>query len=395
MSHPIPELPDLTLERYPATADPELKAFDAADEYVLAHLRADAPIAEDAVVVVLNDRWGALATALAGCRPVSISDSYLSQLATRRNLTRNGVPDGTVTESDGLGELPERIDVAVIRVTRSLALLQDQLHRLAPHLHAGSTVVGTGPVTDIHTSTLQLFTDIIGPTRTSLARRKARLIFATPDPELDRSGARPANPWPKTMVLPADAGSLAGRAIVHHAGVFAADHLDVGTRLLLANLGTGRGPRVVCDLGSGNGVLGIAAALADPAADVVFTDESYRAIASARDSFTANLPGRDATFLVADVLATTDARPGPVLAPGSVQSVLNNPPFHLHRATTDDTAWRMFADARRALAAGGELRVVSNRHLNYHIKLKRLFGNASVVGSNAKFVVLRSVRAAR
>lgn len=55
---------------------------------------------------------------------------------------------------------------------KSLALLEDQLHRLAPHLHADTVVVGTGMVKDIHTSTLRLFERIIGPTRTSSRRRR-------------------------------------------------------------------------------------------------------------------------------------------------------------------------------------------------------------------------------
>jgi 16S rRNA (guanine1207-N2)-methyltransferase len=52
----------------------------------------------------------------------------------------------------------------------------------------------------------------------------------------------------------------------------------------------------------------------------------------------------------------------------------------------------MFADSRRSLRRGGELWVVGNRHLGYHAKLKRLFGNCEVVASNTKFVVLRAVR---
>ena len=64
-------------------------------------------------------------------------------------------------------------------------------------MHAGTVVVGTGMVKEIHTSTLNLFERILGPTKTSLAEKKARLIFTTPDPAL----ARPKNPWPLTYSL--------------------------------------------------------------------------------------------------------------------------------------------------------------------------------------------------
>ena len=52
----------------------------------------------------------------------------------------------------------------------------------------------------------------------------------------------------------------------------------------------------------------------------------------------------------------------------------------------------MFTGARRALRPGGELWVVGNRHLGYHVTLRRIFGNSELVASDAKFVVLRAVR---
>jgi 16S rRNA (guanine1207-N2)-methyltransferase len=39
---------------------------------------------------------------------------------------------------------------------------------------------------------------------------------------------------------------------------------------------------------------------------------------------------------------------------------------------------------------GGILHVVGNRHLGYHIKLKRLFGNCKTIASNGKFVILQA-----
>ena len=50
------------------------------------------------------------------------------------------------------------------------------------------------------------------------------------------------------------------------------------------------------------------------------------------------------------------------------------------------------ATAKRCLQYGGELRIVGNRHLDYHHKLKKLFGNCTLIASNQKFVVLRAVK---
>lgn len=371
------------LTRFPEDPRDRLRAWDAADEYLLRHLDGiDAePVDLSGTVVVLGDRWGALVTALAAHRPVSITDSFLAQQATRANLARAGAEPGAVRLLSAREPVPDRIDVLLVRVPKSLALLEDQLHRLAPRLHADTVVVGTGMVTEIHTSTLTLFERLVGPTRTSLAAKKARLVFSTPV----AAPARGDSPWPRTYELPADVGAASGLSVTNHAGIFCADRLDIGTRFFLRNLPRRQGPERVVDLGCGNGVVGTAAALANPGAEVTFVDESYSAVASAEATFRANAgPDARAGFLVGDGMSSVPA--------GSVDLVLNNPPFHSHQATTDTTAWNMFTGSRDALRAGGELWVVGNRHLGYHVKLRRLFGSCEVVASDPKFVILRAVK---
>ena len=366
------------LTRFPEDPRDRLRAWDASDEYLLRHL-AEEGVPLDGTVVVVGDRWGALVTALAAHRPVQITDSHLAREATRANLARAGVEPGAVRLLTTQDPPPERIDVLLVRVPKSLALLEDQLLRLAPAVHAGTVVVGAGMVKEIHTSTLALFERILGPTRTSLAEKKARLIFCTPDPALER----PGNPWPYVYTLPDGIGPAAGGTVVNHAGVFCADRLDIGTRFFLRHLPEGGGRRVV-DLGCGNGVVGTSVALADPDAEVLFVDESFQAVASAEATYKANGVSGHAEFRVGDGLAGVPS--------GSVDLVLNNPPFHSHQATTDATAWRMFTGARRALRPGGELWVIGNRHLGYHVKLRTLFGNSRLVASDPKFVVLKAVK---
>ncbi|MEU9206397.1 methyltransferase [Streptomyces sp. NPDC048415] len=369
---------EYALARFPEDPRDRLRAWDAADTYLLRHL-AESGTPLTGSVVVVGDRWGALATALSAHRPTQITDSFLAHEATRANLARAGVEEDSVRLLTTQDAPPERVDVLLVRVPKSLALLEDQLHRLAPGVHEGTVVVGTGMVKEIHTSTLRLFERIIGPTRTSLAEKKARLIFCTPYPGI----ARDASPWPYSYQLPDGIGPVSGRTVVNHAGVFCADRLDIGTRFLLQHLPRSRGTERVVDLGCGNGVVGTAMALANPEAEVLFVDESYQAVASAEATYRANAGGA-AEFRVGDGLAG--------VAAGSVDLVVNNPPFHSHQATTDTTAWRMFSEARRALRPGGELWVIGNRHLGYHLKLRRLFGNSELVASDAKFVVLRAVK---
>ncbi|GAA2598754.1 methyltransferase [Actinomadura fulvescens] len=365
---------ELALARFPDNPRDGLRAWDASDEYLLRHLD-DERVDLSGAVVVVGDRWGALATALAAFRPTQITDSFLAQSATRANLERNGADAVRLLTTRDTP--PERVDVLLVRVPKSLALLEDQLHRLAPGVHDRTVVVGTGMVKEIHTSTLRLFEKLIGPTRTSLAVKKARLIFSTPDPGLPRS----PSPWPHTYALPSGIGAASGRTVVNHAGIFCADRLDIGTRFFLQHLPERGGFARIVDLGCGNGVVGMAAALAHPRAEVLFVDESFQAVASAEATYNANGAGK-AEFLASDGVSAVPA--------DSADLVLNNPPFHSHQATTDATAWRMFTGARRVLRPGGELWVVGNRHLGYHVKLRRIFGNCTTVAANPKFVILRA-----
>ncbi|MFD7645184.1 methyltransferase [Kitasatospora sp. NPDC059795] len=375
------------LARFPENPREQLRARDAADEYLLRYLKEGpegaGPVPLDGAVTVLGDRWGAISAALAGTAGplTAITDSYLSARAITANLARNGLDPALVDVRTTQQEPPRRIDVLLVRVPKSLALLEDQLHRLAPALHENTVVLGTGMVTEIHTSTLQLFERILGPTRTSLAVRKARLIHTTPD----RALTPPANPWPLRYRLPDDIGVLSGRQVANQAGVFCADRLDIGTRFLLQHLPDLSDARRIVDLGCGNGIVGTAAALTAPHAELLFVDESFQAVASAEETFrTALGPDAPAEFLVGDALAD--------IPTASVDVVLLNPPFHSHQATTDAIAWRMFTGARRVLRPGGELRVVGNRHLGYHVKLRRLFGNCRTVAGSPKFTILSTVR---
>ena len=164
---------------------------------------------------------------------------------------------------------------------------------------------------------------------------------------------------------------------------FSSDSLDIGARLLLEHIPSGNQYQDIIDLGCGNRVIGIKAARLNPQANVVCVDESYMAAASARMNAKANLD--NPSQLEAKVNNCLDGFPAQ-----SADLVLCNPPFHQQAAITDHIAWQMFCDAKHALRPGGKLIVIGNRHLGYGGKLKRLFGNVTVIAQNNKFVVYQS-----
>jgi 16S rRNA (guanine1207-N2)-methyltransferase len=220
-----------------------------------------------------------------------------------------------------------------------------------------------------------LFGHILGPTTTSLAWKKARLIFITRDESMNTGASFNTERY----LVEADREY----SIVNHANVFSRGRLDDGTRLLIENMPTSTRYQRIVDLGCGNGLLGLTAASLNAQASVLFSDESYLAVACARENFISAFgTDRDADFKVTDCLQG--------IADESANLVLNNPPFHQQNTVGDAIAWKMFIEARRVLKPLGELWVVGNRHLAYHAKLKKLFGACEQIASNRKFVVLKA-----
>jgi len=366
---------EFVLHRNPR--DDRMQAWDAADEYLLGYLDECQVLSRHGRVLLLNDAFGALAVALADHQVYSWNDSCLAQRALADNLVANGYPATQVATNSGI-ELPTiAVDYVLIKVPRSLALLEHQLYALRPLLHHDTQILGAGMARHIHRSTLELFETILGPATTTRARKKSRLIKV----ERDHSLQEGQSPYPDSYELVVDRSYR----IINHAALFSRDRLDPGSRLMLEHMPVAGSLRRIVDLGCGNGVLGIVAASLNPGASLVFADESHMAISSARDNFRAAFGTlREAEFRLGDCLEGVDA--------ASADLVLVNPPFHQHHSVGDRIARNMFRDAHRVLAPGGELRVVGNRHLGYHVRLGRLFGNCTTVASSSKYVILSATR---
>jgi 23S rRNA (guanine1835-N2)-methyltransferase len=366
---------EFELNRLPKRPLELLRAWDAADEYLLNTLAEDLKPSTDTRILIFNDSFGALAVALSAFEPEAVSDSYLSQQATQLNLARNGLLGHSIKLINSLESLTGLFDLVLIKVPKTLALLEDQLIRLHPHLMPSTQVIVAGMVKTLPSSIWKMLERLVGPTTTSLARKKARLIFASPDPER----FVPASPYPVCYRLEGT-----GYLISNHANVFSRDSLDMGTRFFLQHLPARQGNCEIIDLGCGNGLLGLMAAERNPEATVHFVDESFMAVASAKENFyRAFGQERNATFRVGDRLKDFDS--------ASADLILCNPPFHQQNTVGDQIAIGMFKQSRKVLRKGGELWVIGNRHLNYHVNLNQLFGTCSIAASNAKFVILKAI----
>ena len=366
----------LNLKRFPETDDVNpLQAWEAADEYLLQQLDGTDI---SGPVLIFNDTFGALACALAEHQPYSIGDSYLSELATRENLRHNDLAENSVTFRDSTGEYPAAPAVVLIKIPKTLALLEQQLRALREVVTPETRIIGGAKARDVHNSTLDLFTNILGTTTTTLAWKKARLINCTFTAPALKAESQVTS-W-----------KLEGTdwTIHNHANVFSRTGLDIGARFFMEHLPKDLEGEIV-DLGCGNGVIGLTLLERNPQANVVFVDESPMAVSSSRMNVEANMPDAldRCEFMINNALSGVE--------PFRFNAVLCNPPFHQQSALTDGVAWEMFHHARRCLKINGELVIVANRHLDYFHKLKKIFGNCTTIATNKKFVILKAVKLGR
>ena len=358
------------LKRLPQRKNEKLRAWDAADEYLLQYVSENIALSTSNKILILNDTFGALVIALNSYKPIAISDSYLSQQATRQNFTENHLPQENVHLRNSLDWPKLQMDLVLIKVPKTLALLEDQLIRLKALVTIKTTVIAAGMVKAMPSAVWKLIERYLGSTKPSLAKKKARLIFIS----LDANQKSVKTPYPVYYQL-----ENTRYRICNHANVFSRDSLDVGTRFLLQNLPVNTQARDIADLGCGNGVVGLMLAQNHSGAHLSFVDESYMAITSAKENFQHAFAQRKADFFFCDGLTEFKTE--------SMDLIVCNPPFHQQNTVGNQIALSMFRQSRRVLRRGGELWVIGNRHLAYHIDLKYLFRVCNEIASNTKFVI--------
>lgn len=358
------------LERYPPNPQDDLQAWDSADEYLLQSLVAS-QLDPQRPILVLGDQFGALSCALAGSHVSVVNDSYVSHKAIEHNLNRQGLAQ--VQLLSPLDDWPQQPQLVLGRLPKQLSMLEFYLAKLKPLLAPDSLVFFAGRDRDIPERAEALLSRYLGPTDRLLGWKKARAFVS-------RSDGKAPLPQPAPLSWPLEGTDY---QLVNHANVFSRQSLDIGARLLLANLPQGRFDRVI-DLGCGNGVLALMMASQYPEARYQLVDESYLAVASAKANMAGNLPTVAADFIANNCLDGFER--------ASADLVLCNPPFHQQQVVTDHIAWQMFKDAFKVLRQGGQLWIVGNRHLGYQVKLSKLFGGCQVVASDRKFIVLKAIK---
>ncbi len=359
--------------RFPIEKNEKLQAWDAADEHLLQDVAGKLDLEAQPSVLIVNDSFGALAVALSAYKPSVVSDSFISQAATRKNLALNQIDLTTVRLFDSLVLPQDKFDFILIKAPKTLAFLEDMLMRLQGNLTVNTQVIVAGMVKNLPASVWQLMARYLGETRPSKAVKKARLIYA----QVDMGRVVPINPYPVYYPL-----ENTQYQICNHANIFSHKSLDIGTRFFLGHLPQGDKYQQVVDLGCGNGVVGLIFSEKNLNAQLHFVDESFMAVASAEENFKQAVTTVSASFQADDALTDFEDK--------SIDLILCNPPFHQQNTIGGHIALRMFEQSKNVLKPSGELWVIGNRHLGYHVSLKKFFSKVEVMVSNAKFVIIKA-----
>ncbi len=351
------------IKRYPVRKREDLQGWDSADALILKHLSSVELNGKR--ILVVNDHFGALSWGLQEFEPTTYTDSYVSTQGILQNCTQR---PGLIHH---LSELHGIYDFVCLQIPKNMTYFEDLLCALTSHLQSHSKVICGAMIKHLAPTSFDLLNKYIGKTTTSLAQKKARLIFA--DFELSQV----QRPGPQSVKI--DAFEV---PFVNHSNLFSREKLDIGTRFILDHIPRGDFGAIL-DLGCANGILGIKAKQLNPRAKISFSDDSAMAIESARINY-AHYFQDEASF------HWTNCFEGQ--RPNSLDLVLCNPPFHQGHTIGDFVSWQMFQDSLAALRPGGMIRVIGNTHLGYQVKLKNLFGNSTVVATNSKFMICDAVK---
>lgn len=347
------------IKRYPLKKNDLLQGWDAADSLILDHMGT--LDLQGKRILIINDQFGALTCGLINHNITTYTDSYVSYRGILYNSHEKITPINNLKNLEGI------YDYVLMQIPKNMSFLEDILIHLTSHMLPHSKLICGSMVKHLAPTSFDLINKYIGTTSTSLAVKKARLIFASFEKE------NTSNIYPQKIKMDGFE-----KEFINHSNLFSRDKLDIGTRFFLEHIPKGDFQSIL-DLGCANGIIGIRARQLNPNGRIYYSDESFMAILSATENYQNH-------FNDGPVLHWTNCFEDGTK--NTLDLVLCNPPFHQGTTVGDFIANQMFKDSYQALKKGGIIRVIGNSHLGYQAKLKHIFGNSKIVATNKKFMIV-------
>jgi 16S rRNA (guanine1207-N2)-methyltransferase len=270
-----------------------------------------------------------------------------------------------------LAAAPPAFDALLLLLPKAKAEAHYLLANLLPHVRTDGDIFLAGDNRGGINGADKLLAIYAAKSQKLDSARRCSLVHATLP--------QPAPPFQLNDWLQEYSLLVANRAlqVVALPGVFSADGLDEGTRLLLENLPPLRGR--ILDVGCGAGVIGSALCALHPELTVEMCDINALALESARRTLAANQ--LTAHVYPSDMLSDVQ---------GQVQHIVTNPPFHAGLKTLYGPTEQLILGASHKLARQGSLLLVANAFLKYQPFLQQAFRHHQILAEDKKFRLYHS-----
>ena len=350
------------LARYPRTTNKSLRVWNAGEAYLLQYL--EGLNLANKQMALYHDRFGFLNTVLHQYHPIGVLQYSSQRQAWQMNFKKNGVEIDESKIISPLDTFPGQIDIACMKIPKSIDLFELFLRQLHPSLKEDGTVVCSFMTRHFNKKILSVAALYFEEIEQSKAWKKSRLLI------LKKKKKRiPEKDLLKTITLDKN------QELKQYPGVFSGEKIDIATRFLLEDLALLPSDEKALDLAAGNGVIAHHLYQQNSKCELHLLDDDRLAIESAK----LNLPQSNTHYHWAD---TTDALPDSYF-----DLIVCNPPFHFEYENTIEIALQLFRGAHRCLKKGGRFLIVANLHLNYKTHLERLFPRVVVLRENQRFIV--------
>ena len=350
-----------SVERYPSSDNKSLRAWSAADEYLLKYLKENN--ISYTKPLIYNDRFGFLGTILSKQQPDIIINYKSQEKSLEINLKKHGIDLNTISKKRPLDKIETPYDLVLIKIPKSLDLFRLQLDQFHESLNEDSLVVCAFMTKYFSAKILEIAEDYFEQCEQSVSWKKARLLFLKKKRKVKKIEHLNSISYSST------------KEFKQYYGVFSAKKIDQATLLLIKHLDVRLGHNKILDLACGNGILAYAVLVNKPNVEIHLLDDSELAIASSK----INIDSEKAYFHYNDTLHNFENN--------TFDLIISNPPFHFEHETNIEVALNLFKEVKRCLKKGGSFQLVTSNHLNSKTHLKKLFHKVNIIAQNEKFIV--------
>ena len=315
-------------------------------------------------MAVYNDRFGFLTCSLHNYSPSVVVNFASQKKAISQNLELNSLTDEQIYFVEPFQVFDEKINLAVLKIPKSMDLFRLQLEHITTSLDEDGLVL-CGFMTKYFTKQmLQIANEFFGEVEQSLAKKKSRVLTLRKPKSVKRQSI-------------IHSINFEGYTFRQYYGVFSANNIDYASQFFVKNWNVDNEEERVLDLASGNGFLGKMIRLRNEDCEIHLLDDDWLAVKSSKLNFDSD--DDEIHFYFNDSMEDFED--------GYFDLIICNPPFHFEFETNIEVAISLFSQVKRCLSEEGSFQLVANRHLNYKTHLVKLFGNVETLKRNKKFEI--------